>query len=303
MKRMLLAGTAGLSCLAVLAVVLPVGAVMIAPAPVPQRVATADVVVVGKVTAFGDKTVSAPVFPGAKEKGEYQVAVVRIDDALLGAKDQKEIRVGFRLPPPAVAPPPPAPGGGPVRIGPIRRWREPSLVLDQEVLLFLVKHHEADFYVMPAYFSVIDKKGPNFANDLAEVQKAARLLADPKAGLESKNADERLLTAGLLISRYRTPRPGVPSKEVPIDAAQSKLILQVLADADWKAAPRPGPGFFQMTPQNLFYRLNLQAKKVWTPPRDAKEIPESAKKWLKDNADTYRIERFVADEKTEKTDK
>jgi hypothetical protein len=303
MKRMLLAGAAGLSCLALLAVVLPAAAMMIAPPPVPQRVATADVVVVGKVTAFGDKTVSALPIPGAREKVEYQVAVVRIDDALVGAKDQKEIRVGFRLPPPAVAPPPPPPGGGPVRIGPIRKWREPSLVLGQEAMLFLVKHPEADFYVMPAYFSVIDKKGPNFANDLAEVQKAARLLADPKAGLESKNADERLLTAGLLISRYRTQRPGPAPKTEPIDAAQSKLILQVLADADWKAAPRPGLMNQLTSPQALFFRLGLQARDGWTPPRDFKELPEAAKKWLKDNADTYRIERFVAAEKTEKTDK
>jgi hypothetical protein len=259
-------------------------------------------VVVGKVTAFTDKTVSVLPFPGAREKVEYQVAVVRIDDALVGAKDMKEIRVGFRLPPPAPAPVP-APGGGPVRIGPIRKWREPSLVLDQEAMLFLVKHPEADFYVMPAYFSVIDKKGPNFANDLAEVRKAARMLADPKAGLESKNADERLLTAGLLISRYRTPRVGGPPKTEPIDAAQSKLILQTLADADWKAAPRPGIGLNTMTPQALFFRLGLQPKDGWTQPKDFKELPAAAQKWLKDNADTYRIERFVAAEKTEKADK
>jgi hypothetical protein len=299
---MLLAGSAGLSCLALLAGALPVGAMMIAPAPVPQRVATADVVVVGKVTAFADKTVSARPVPGAPEKVEYQVAIVRIDDALLGAKDRKEIRVGFRLPPPAVNPVP-GPGGGPVRIGPIRKWREPSLVLDQEAMLFLVKHPEADFYVMPAYYSVIDKKSPGFANDLAEVQKAARLLADPKASLESKNADERLLTAGLLISRFRTPRVGAPAKTEPIDATQSKLILQTLADADWKAAPRPGIGLYLMTPQALFFRLGLQAKDGWVQPKDGKAIPEAAQKWLKDNADTYRIERFVAAEKTEKNDK
>ncbi len=302
MKRMLLAGSAGLSSLALLVVASPVGAMMIAPAPVSQRVATADVVVVGKVTAFADKTVSARPVPGATEKVEYQVAVVRIDDALVGAKDTKEIRVGFRLPPPAPAPVP-GPGGGPVRIGPIRKWREPSLVLDQEAMLFLVKHPEADFYVLPAYFSAIDKKGPNFANDLAEVRKAARLLADPKAGLESKNADERLLTAGLLISRYRTPRVAGPAKTEPIDAVQSKLILQTLADADWKAAPRPGIGLNTMTPQVLFFRLGLQPKDGWTQPRDGKAIPEAAQKWLKDNADTYRIERFVAAEKTEKNDK
>jgi hypothetical protein len=303
MKRMLLAGSAGLSCLALLAFVLPVGAMMIAPAPVPQRVATADVVIVGKVTAFGDKTVSVRPFPGATEKSEYQVAIVRVDDALVGAKDVKEIRVGFRLPPPPPPPPVVRPGGGPVAIVPFRKWREPSLVLDQEAMLFLVKHPEADFYVMPAYFSIVNKKdNPGFAGDLAEVKKAARLLADPKAGLESKDGEERLLTAGMLISRYRTPRMGGAPKTEPIDAAQSKLILQTLADADWKAAPRPGL-FNQMTAQALFFRLGLQPKDGWTQPKDFNELPDAAQKWLKDNVNTYRIERFVTDEKTEKNDK
>ncbi len=303
MRRTLLAGAAGLSCLALLAAVLPVGAMMIAPAPVPQRVATADVVIVGKVTAFGDKTVSARPFPGATEKSEYQVAVVRIDDAIVGAKDLKEIRVGFRLPPPPPPPPVVRPGGGPVAIGPLRKWREPSLVLDQEALLFLVKHPEADFYVMPAYFSVINKKdNPGFANDLAEVQKAARLLADPKAGLESNSAEDRLLTAGLLISRYRTPRLGPVAKTEPIDAVQSKLILQTLADADWKAPARPGLMNQLTSPQALFFRLGLQPKDGWTQPKDFKELPEAAQKWLKDHAESYRIERFVSAEKTENKD-
>jgi hypothetical protein len=181
-------------------------------------------------------------------------------------------------------------------------YRQPTLALGQEALLFLSKLPDADFFVLPAYFSVIDKKSPGFANDLAEARKAARLLADPKASLDSKDADERLLTAGLLIYHYRNPRPGAPPRTEPIDAAQSKLILQTLADADWKAAPRPGPQN-QLNPQILFYRLGLQPRDGWNPPRDAREIPEAARKWLRENADTFRIERFVPAGKAEKNDK
>jgi hypothetical protein len=296
MKRKLSAGTAGLSCLVLLAASRPAGAMMIAPAPVPQRVATADAVVVGKVIGFADKTVSALPFPGAREKNDYQVAIVRIDDALMGAKGMKEVRVGFLPPPPP--PPPPAPGQ-PVLFR--KPNRQPTLALDQEALLFLGKHADADFYVMPAYFSIIDKKTPGFANDLGAARQAARLLADPKAGLESKNADDRLLTAGLLISLYRTPQPGAHARTEPIDALQSKLILQTLADADWKAAPRPGPQN-QMSPQALFFRLGLQPRD-WNQPKDFKEISAAAQKWLKENADTYRIERFVSPEKAEKNDR
>src|SRR5581483_6143826 len=98
------------------AAALPARAMMIAPAPIPQRVAQSEVVAVGKVTAVEDKTVSAPQFPGAKDKVEYRIAVVKISDHLLGAKGETHVKVGFVVPKEA---PPPKPGG-PV-IGPIRR--------------------------------------------------------------------------------------------------------------------------------------------------------------------------------------
>jgi hypothetical protein len=51
------------------------------PTPIPERMGMADVVVVGKVTGFGDKLVTAQRYPGASDGAEFQVAVVRIDDA------------------------------------------------------------------------------------------------------------------------------------------------------------------------------------------------------------------------------
>ena len=95
---------AGLVCLVALLATAAVSAMMIAPQPIPLRVAHADVIVAGKVTKIEDKTVSAPSFPGAKDKVEYQIAVVKVDDPILNAKGIKEVRVGFI--------PPPAPGGG-----------------------------------------------------------------------------------------------------------------------------------------------------------------------------------------------
>jgi hypothetical protein len=300
----MLTGLASLTCLALAASAVPAKAMMIAPAPISQRVATADAVVVGKVTGFGDKTVSAPQFPGAQNKVEFQIAIVKVETGLVGAKGKKEIRVGFI--PPMAAPP----GGGPVRPGgPIIRpgIRRPqvNLTLNQEACLFLTKHHSEDFYVLPAYFDIISKQGnPNFNKEVTEATRAAKLLADPRAGLEAENKDDRLLTAGMLIGKYRTPKPsaGGPPKTEPIDAEQSKKILHVLADADWAARPAPGAGAFQMTPQNLFMRLNLTPKDGWTQPKDFREFPAAAKKWLEKNADTYRIQRFVS-AKDEKSDK
>ena len=50
-------------------------------------------------------------------------------------------------------------------------------------------------------------------------------------------------------------------------------------------------------PQQVFFRLGLTEKDGWTPPKDYKQFPEAASRWLKDHADTYRIQRFVAEEK------
>jgi hypothetical protein len=278
---------AGLSCLLLTAVPAFAKAMMIAPAPIAQRVALADAVVVGKVTAFGDRLITArPPFGG--NKVDYQIAIVRIDDAILGAKGAKEIKVGF-LPPPA----PSVPGPGPLRI--IRRYPQFTLSLDQEACLFLTKHPDEDFYLGQNYFDLINKKdNANFDKDVEEVKRCAKLLADPAASLKAKNADDRFLTAAMLVTRYRTPKAGNPNnKTEAIDAEQSKQILLALADADW-SAKAVGRGF-QMNPQAMFFRLGLTAKDGWTPPKDFNKIPEEAKQWLKDNAGKYRIERFVVD--------
>ena len=92
-----LAGLAGLGLL-LAALPAPAKAMMIAPAPIPQRVAHADVVVVGKVTAIEEKTVSVALAPGAKDKVEYRIAVIKVQDDLLGAKGLTHIKVGFIVP-------------------------------------------------------------------------------------------------------------------------------------------------------------------------------------------------------------
>jgi hypothetical protein len=266
---------------------------MIAPAPVPQRVANSQAVVVGKVTAIEDTTITAPApYPGATNKVEYTIAVVKIEDALLGAKGLTFIKVGFVTP----QTPPPPPDGG-IRV-PVRRYPQAALAKDQEVCVFLNPLADQPFYVMQNYFDVIDKKTPGFEKEVEMAKRCARLLGDPDASLKGKDAEDRFLTAAMLLTRYRAFRgPGNPKQE-PIDAAQSKAILLALADADWTQRNDPTIGF-QMMPQNVFFQLGIGPKDGWVQPKNAREIPEAAKKWLRDNAETYRIQRYVT-EKAEK---
>jgi hypothetical protein len=296
MKRVLFAGLASVALLAGAAQARV--AIMIAPAPMPQRVATADVIVFGKVTGFADKTVSAKPSAGATDKVEYQIAIVEIKDGVQGAKDMKEIKVGFL--PPGAGP------GGPIRPG--RRGPQFSLAVDQEVCLFLAKHPDADFYVPTGNaMDVINKKdNTNFDKDMDEVKRLAKLAADPMTALKGKNADDRTTAALMLTARYRTPRPmSAGDKFADVDAEESKQVLLALADADWTVKPAgPGPRIgFQMSPLNSFFQLGLTEKDGWRPPQDGKELEAAAKKWLKDNADKYRIQKFADDKKEDKKDK
>lgn len=293
MMRTMLAGAAGLSLVVLSTAAAPAKAMMIAPAPISQRVATADCVVVGKVTRIEDKMVPAKQFAG--DKREYQIAVLKVEDNILGVGGLTHIRVGFFPPPPPTPAPAVAPGG---RVRPFfvrRRYPQFTLAKDQEALLFLTKAPRESFYVGTMYYNIINKKGnANFAKEVSEAKRYAKMLAEPMAGLESKNKEDRFLTAAMLLTRYRTPKgfvAGKPPATEPIDAKESKLILLAMADANWGP---PRPGMFQMNPQAMFYRLGLKPGEAgWNQPKDFRQFPEAAKKWLKEHADTYRIQKFV----------
>jgi hypothetical protein len=247
--------------------------------------------VVGKVTGFEEKTVKANRFPG--DTGEYRVATVKVQQAVLGAKNLTHVKVGFVLPPP---PPKPGPVGGPAIFR--KRYPTVNLTKGQEVCLFLKKDGKHNFLVAANYYDVLDKKDPNFAKDLAEVKGYAKLMADPMASLKAKSADDRFKTAAMLISRYRTPMGG--NKTELVSAAESKLILVALAGGDWNTMPRPGGRpFNQMNPVMAFGMLGLEPADGWMQPQNFQQFPTAAKEWLMANAGKYRIKRYVA-EKGEK---
>jgi hypothetical protein len=254
------------------------------PPALPQRVALADCIVVGKVVSIEEKPVHAFPDPGARVKAEYQVAVVQVDDPVLNARGLTHVRVGF------------LPGEG-------RQTARPqglSLVKDQEVCLLLRPHFEANFHVWTSYMDVFDKKTtPNYDKEVAEVKRLVKLLSEPKEGLTSKSAADRYTTAAMLVVQYRREKPRVPGrKEEAVDAELSKLILSVLAEVDWT---KPDGQPVWVYPRALFQMLGVTEKDGWKPPfTDLPTLQDAMKKWCKENAGTYRVKRLVYDKSDKK---
>jgi hypothetical protein len=176
---------------------------------------------------------------------------------------------------------------------PLIKFRSVQLQVGQEGLFLLTKHPQEKFHTLggPAGYFISSENNANFEKDLQAVKAIAKVAADPQAGLKSQDAAERLVAASVLIEKYRTFRgPGQPKQE-PIDAAESKLILLTLADADWKI--QAGFGGFRPNPAMLFNRLGAGLGDGWVPPPGA-NAQELMPTWLREHAEKFRIQRFVA---------
>jgi hypothetical protein len=249
--------------------------------PLPQRVALAECVVVGRVAALAADPVGA--YPLLKVAGApkvpYQVAEVEVETVVAGARGARRLRVGFIVP------------LTPERGGPTRPRRPAvKLTAGQEGCFFLRKHPDEPFYVVQSPWDLL-AKGKDFDKDLALIKRCVRILDDPDAGLRSRDAGDRLLTAAMLIFRYRTVLwvyPGPPRTE-PIDAEQSRLILATLSEGPWTDDDAKSP----TGRLRLFLRLDLTRQDGWQSPRSVAELAPAAEKWLRENRATYRIRRYV----------
>jgi hypothetical protein len=291
------------------AVSTPASALVIAMKPPVQRAITADVVIVGKVTAIEKNTVDAARFPGDPEKTAHKVAVVKIETPLVGANTITHIKIGF-VPPAKPNPADELPPGRPGRpIRPIRPGLQaPELKEGQEMLFFLTKHPSGEFYIMPNMSPPVDLKDEAGKKELEAVKKIVAVIADPMKGLKSDKPEVRAETAAIMVMKYRAyPDFGGEVDQVPIPAEESRLILKALADANWsnQAAPRPGPeGNFPNAIQ-AFYSLGLTEQDGWKqpmfprpqpgqPPVDFNLIVKDAfVKWLTGPGKDYQIKKIV----------
>jgi hypothetical protein len=247
--------------------------VLVQPPPGAARVANADAVVVGKVTSIEPQDVMVGTT-------KYRIAVVQIEDAIKGVKEGvKSVRIGFipiEKPKPNVF----VTGGRPVQ-----------LQVSQGGLFLLKKNSKEAFFEIGGIvgYYVNSDKNDEFAKELAAAKSAAKASVNPQASLKSKDADERLAAAAILVEKYRAYRGPKASQEA-IDAEESKLILKALAEADWKgqvnfASLRPNMG-------QLFNRLGVTKADGFTPAVGA-NYQEAARAWVRDNAEKFRIQRNV----------
>src|SRR5207244_9780881 len=216
----------------------------------------------------------------------YQIAVVSVQTPILGMKTSDQIRVGYVVLPSATK-------ESQVKY---RRLVRLKLIEGQEGCFFLTKHPEEPFYVAKAPYEFLDKsKTKAYDIKLGEIKHCAQLLHDPDAGLQAKAPADRLLTAAMLIFRYRTARYAYSGKPTTASIApdQSRRILTALAEADWKEEEAP----LELSPFSLFMRLDLRPEDGWTPAKSVPEQISAAKKWLRENAGKYRIQRFVPETK------
>ena len=285
MNRLLAAAAGGLWCLA-LAVPPASATFFLVTPPVSERVATAEVVITGKVVGFAPKTVMVTPIAGVDRKEEYKVAIVRVTENLVGSKGVKDIRVGFP------ARPAPRPMG--LVVGNGGALPQVNLMRGQEVCLFLTKRKDADCYDASTPGGVIDKKDRSYLKDLIEARAAAKVLNNPRSSLKARLPQDRFRAAAVLIQHYRHRRG---TKTEPIDAEVSKLIMRALAENPWDLR-RPTPGVsqvFSANPHMVIGTLGATEKDGWRPPVDFRQVTPAARKWFKDHATSFHIEKFVAD--------
>jgi hypothetical protein len=240
------------------------------------RAATSDVAVIGKVTSIEKETVEASPYPSVKEKKAYTIAVVKVETNIRGAKGITHLKVGFY------------PGSSGTKGG----YKFPTLEDGQEVCLFLVKHHDANFYVFPPLAPplVIDAQTKPTAERL---RRAAVAFEDPAKALKAEKLGDRAEAACLLVLQYRSRPVGRISTTAEVPLEESQAILKALAEADWS---NPDP---DLNPVQAFTRLGIAAQNGFArveprPGDDVKKLWQTElKRWLSAEGKDYRIPKFV----------
>jgi hypothetical protein len=268
------------------------------PKPDPlTRVLHSKVVAVGHVTSIEKEPVRAlAVSPAvarvfgekADETAPYRVANVRIDERILGLKNETHLKVGTA-------------------------GTDAELAVGRTYLFHLKPHPDGGFYVSTRIAPpVTTMSAADFDQAVAEAKKAAGVYTDPVKALKAEKAEDRGAVAVALVVWYR--RSGTEPdahREEPLPEEESRLLLKALADADWPRrttadwkdrVENPLKRFLSTEPwdaQTAFLLLGLTSKDGWTPPTVALATGTNAgyrdqfKAWLDGAGKEYRVKKLV----------
>ena len=289
-------GHAGLAEAKALLIALP-------PKPAMQAV-QADVVVIGKVIEIEKDTVDASPYKGApkEQKVAFKIAVLKIEDPLVGARGLTQLRVGFLAdaaptapvlvdqPQIAIARRPIRPGFGPV-----------ALTAGMEGVFLLTPHHDGDFHVVVNNGAPLLKKDDNYAKELETIKKIAGAIDDPVAALKSKDKADRAVAAQTILTRYRGRPLAGKVVEEDIPAEENKLLVQALAELPW--VPE-GNDYAKPSRSSLWGFLQAEKlgfkQPVFRQPVPGAPAPDFNKQWeeatndfLKANGEKIKIKKLV----------
>lgn len=272
---------------------------IMAPAP-PKPVlvtAQAEAVLIGKVIEIEKETVNASPGRGvpAQPKIPHKVAVIKIEDPLLGVSGLTQVRVGF---------PESALEAGGAKGNPpgVAAYLPFALRPGMEGVFFLNRHADGDFYVIPISWNPLLSKDANYAAQSVIVKKAVAAIDEPMAALKAKSKEDRQWAVFVLLHRYRTTSPASKVTEAPIPAEESQLLLQELAEISWL----PEGGDTSKPSRSMLWRLVPTEKYGFKGPMIAPAVPgappadfnkpwdEATKKFLIENAGKIRLTRLAA---------
>jgi hypothetical protein len=264
--------------------------------PLPDRIVRSDIVVLGRVVAIEPKDVEAVRSLANPYKLDYRIAVVKVQEVIHGKKDVKTLRVGFvspdqdkKLDKTGKAMPP---------LSPVDFV---SIKLGQDGLFFLKKHPQGDFFVNPMLIGgfLPSNDSTEFTKRVENSRRLEKMLERPLEALKAENALNRYLAAVMLVNRYRLH--GAKASKLPemtIDAEESKLLLRILAEADWKNVNEAiSSSIYPPHPYRIFLQLGVAKKDGYEPPINAPDFRETltyTQGWIRNNQEKYRIQRFSA---------
>jgi hypothetical protein len=137
------------------------------------------------------------------------------------------------------------------------------------------------------------KSDKNYAKELEDVKKVAKILDDPVAALKAKDIEDRYRAASILLERYRTNHSGKPATREPIPAEENKLILSLLQELPWQPKdPKPRPASDPVPPSRsaLWYMVQqdlLAFKQPMIPPLKGGDPPADRNKFWEDATSAY----------------